>query len=290
MRHSKRTQDFKYRFMTTRYTEMRRELVDARKIHESLFPEAIEIGELRFTFDYEPMRQIGGDFLFAHRLKSPDGAPAERPLSVVLLDVTGHGIPAALTVNRLHGELERVFAENPDIGPGEVLGLLNRYVHLTLASHSIYLTALCLRVDVEASTLEFASGGHPPAFLRAVDGTVEELVSTSFVLGAASHADYDPAPRTLRFGPGDTVIAYTDGAIEARNDDGKMIRIDGLRRMVASAGGIPPTKWPAAFRHEVTEYRAGPAEDDTLLFVVHRVVGDRARAHRPAPVGAGREA
>lgn len=287
LRHSKRTQDFKLRFMSSRYTEMRRELVDARRIHESLFPEGIEIGELRFTFEYEPMRQIGGDFLFAHRIKRGDGALDDGPLSVVLLDVTGHGIPAALTVNRLHGELERVYAENPEVGPGEVLGLLNRYVHLTLASHSIYVTALCLRVNTEASTLEFASGGHPPAFLRAVDGTVEELVSTSFVLGAAAYADYDPAPRTLRFGPGDTVLAYTDGAIEARNETGQMIRIDGLRRMIASANGIPPTKWPAAFRHEVTEFRGGPAEDDTLLFVVHRVVGSRVPAGAPETVAAG---
>lgn len=275
VRHSKRTQDFKLRYMSSRYSEMRRELVDARKIHESLFPARIEQGPLRFTFEYEPMRQIGGDFLFAHRPRaasSPDG-----PLSVVLLDVTGHGIPAALTVNRLHGELERVFAEDPDLGPGDVLALLNRYVHLTLATHSIYVTALCLRVDSGASTLEFASGGHPPAFLRAVDGTVEELVSTSFVLGAAAYADYDPAPRTLRFGPGDTVLAYTDGAIEARDQTGKMIRIDGLRRMVASAGEIHPTKWPAAFRNEVAAFRGGPAEDDTLLLVIHRVLGDRAR-------------
>ncbi len=275
MRHSKRTQDFKLRFMSTRYSEMRRELVDARKIHESLFPKQIEQGPVRFTFEYEPMRQIGGDFLFSHRL-NPDGA-GDGPLSVVLLDVTGHGIPAALTVNRLHGELERVFAENPEIGPGEVLALLNRYVHLTLATHSIYVTALCLRVDAAASTLEFASGGHPPAFLRAVDGTVEELVSTSFVLGAAAYPDYNPAPRTLRFGPGDTVLAYTDGAIEARNEAGKMIRIDGLRRMVASARDIHPTKWPGVFRSEVTEFRGGPAEDDTLLLVIHRVIGDRSR-------------
>ena len=279
MRHSKRTQDFKLKFMSSRYSEMRRELVDARKIHESLFPEPVESGPLRFAFEYEPMRQIGGDFLFAHRAPRSGG---DGPLSIVLLDVTGHGIPAALTVNRLHGELERVFAENPDIGPGEVLGLLNRYVHLTLASHSIYVTALCLRVCADSETLEFASGGHPPAFLRAVDGTVEELISTAFVLGACPDDGFNPDPQTLRFGPGDTVLAYTDGAIEARDESGQMIRIDGIRRMVASAGDMPATKWPGVFRNEVTEFRGGPAEDDTLLLVVHRVVGDRARGRSGA--------
>ncbi|VAX39627.1 hypothetical protein MNBD_PLANCTO03-1574 [hydrothermal vent metagenome] len=275
VRHSKRTQDFKYRFMSSRYTEMRRELVDARKIHESLFPRPITEGELRFSFEYEPMRQIGGDFLYASRKKEAGGVTSfSPPLSIVLLDVTGHGIPAALTVNRLHGELERVFAENPDIGPGEVLRLLNRYVHLTLSTHSIYLTAFCFRVDTEASTLEYASGGHPPAFLRAVDGTIEELPSTAFVLGACPDEAFDAAPRTLAFGPGDTAFAYTDGAIEARDETGTMIRIDGLRRMVASVDGMLPTTWPAAFRDEVVGFRGGPPEDDTLMLVVHRMVGD----------------
>ncbi|MFG0260471.1 MAG: PP2C family protein-serine/threonine phosphatase [Phycisphaerales bacterium JB041] len=270
-RHSKRVKDFRYKFVNSKYSEMRRELVDARRIHESLFPETIEDGPVRFAFEYEPMRQIGGDFLFSHYCRGRDGEP-DGPLNVVLLDVTGHGIPAALTVNRLHGELERIFAEMPDAGPGEVLRLLNRYVHLTLSTHSIYVTGMCLRVDCARGQLEYASGGHPPAFLRAVDGTIEELQSTSFVLGACPDEAFDPAPRTLEFGPGDTILAYTDGAIEARNDSGKMFRIDGIRRMVASADGRSPTLWPRIFKDEVIEFRGGPPEDDTLLLVLHHAV------------------
>lgn len=269
VRHSRRTTQFKYKYMTSRYSEMRRELVDARKIHESLFPEPIETGDLHFTFAYEPMRQIGGDFLFAHR-----AADGHAPLSVVLLDVTGHGIPAALTVNRLHGELERVFAEHPRIGPGEVLRLLNRYVHLTLASHSIYVTAFCARVDSGRSVLEYASGGHPPAFLRAVDGTLEDLESTAIVLGACPGEEFESGERELRFGPGDTMLAYTDGAIEARHHEhGGMFRIDGLRRLISTAPHREACRWPNAFIERVADFRGGPPEDDTLFLAVHRPVG-----------------
>lgn len=275
-RHSKRVKDFRYKFVNSKYSEMRRELVDARRIHESLFPDTIEDGPVRFAFEYEPMRQIGGDFLFSHCCKGRDGEP-DGPLNIVLLDVTGHGIPAALTVNRLHGELERIFAEMPDVGPGEVLRLLNRYVHLTLSTHSIYVTGMCLRVDCARKEIEYASGGHPPAFLRAVDGTIEELQSTSFVLGACPDEAFDPAPRTLEFGPGDTILAYTDGAIEARNGSGKMFRIDGIRRMVASADGRSPTMWPRIFKDEVIEFRGGPPEDDTLLLVLHHSVAGASR-------------
>ena len=183
-RDSRRLEKYKLRFLQQRYGEVRRELTDARKIHESLFPAEVEHGAVRMTYRYEPMRQIGGDFLFVCPAPMQGAGDGGDGLNVVLIDVTGHGIPAALTVNRLHGELERIFAEDPLIPPGEVLALLNRYVHLTLAPHSIYGTAVCVRIDPGSGKLEFASGGHPPAFLRGVDGTLERLDSTSFVLGA----------------------------------------------------------------------------------------------------------
>ena len=101
------------------------------------------------------MRQIGGDYLFARF--EPD-ARRPRRFHLLIIDVPGHGIAAALTVNRLYGEIERLFAENPETGPGEVLAALNRYVHLTLSRHSIYATA-CVRIDTERDLLEYAWAG-----------------------------------------------------------------------------------------------------------------------------------
>ncbi len=158
-------------------------------------------------------------------------------LNVLLLDVTGHGIAAALTVNRLYGEVERLFAENPHAGPGEVLSALNKYVHLTLATHSVYVTALCLRLDQERGVLEYASGGHPPAFLCGADGRIEQLDSTAFVLGACAAPDFDPAVESRPFMPGDTLLAYTDGAIEARNSAGRMLSIAGFTKIIAGHHG-----------------------------------------------------
>jgi sigma-B regulation protein RsbU (phosphoserine phosphatase) len=270
VRHSQRLDSFKLRFFQRRYGEVRRELVDARRIHESLFPGEINRGPIRFSYLYQPMRLIGGDYLFACRAgreKSDDS-----PLNIVLIDVTGHGIPAALTVNRLHGELSRIFAEDPDIRPGGVLSLLNRYVHLTLADHSVYVTALCLRFDIRADRLEFANGGHPPAYLKGVDGTVHELVSTAFVLGACADADFRPDPDSVRFGPGDALIAYTDGALEARDHSGRMIGLAGMRKLVASGRAIRAGDWPRLIVAAVDAHRRGPAEDDTLVVEVVRTI------------------
>lgn len=275
LRQSRRLEEYRLRFLQERYGEVRRELVDARRIHESLFPRPFQERGLRFRYLYEPMRQIGGDYLFAFH--SPIGDGEHGRLNVVLLDVTGHGIAAALTVNRLYGELQRVYAENPDATPGEVLALLNRYVHLTLANHSVFATALCMSIDTTTDTLTVANGGHPPAFIRASDATIHELNSTAFVLGACADVDFEHGEVSVRFGPGDCLIAYTDGAIETRGADGRMFGISGMQRLIASTPVVSGEGWPRTILNTIDGYRMGPAMDDTLVVEIERLVtGSRA--------------
>jgi hypothetical protein len=264
-RYSRFRDRFTLNMLRGKYAELRQELLSARQIHEALFPRPVREGPLRFDFVYEPMRQIGGDYLYATVTAGDHG---QRVLNVVLLDVTGHGIPAALTVNRLHGELERIYAENPAARPGEVLTLLNRYVHLTLATHSVYVTALCFRVDAERDVLEYASGGHPPAFIRSIDGRIEQLDSTALVLGASAGPDFEAAPRECRFGLGDALIAYTDGATEARDAQGRYLGIAGIQAVIAA--GVPAGGWPAAIAAAVERHRHGPSADDTLVIEITR--------------------
>lgn len=253
-----------------RYAEMRRELVDARRIHEALFPSPVEDGPVHFRYVYEPMRQLGGDYLFARFVPSAYGSmPA---LNLLVFDVTGHGIAAALTVNRLHGELERLFAEHPYSGPGEILGALNRYVHLTLAGHSVYVTAFCCRIDPNRDLLEYASGGHPPAFVCTADGRLEQLDSTALVLGAAAAGDFEADVHQRRFAPGDTLVAFTDGALEARNGLGRHLGVVGLQRLLASLRAPKERECIRAILGAVSRHRAGAPEDDVLIVEVHRPV------------------
>lgn len=274
VRHSRRLSDFKLRFLQSRYGEVRRELVDARRLHESLFPPERHEGAVRLRFRYEPMRQIGGDFVFTRE-------QAGR-LSVVLADVTGHGIAAALTVNRLHGELERLHAERPDLEPGALLEAMNRYVHLTLAEHSLYLTMLAVRIDPEADELLYASGGHPPAFLRTLDGRVEELASTTFVLGACGPEEFSAEQAARPFAPGDTLIAYTDGASECRDEAGRMLGIDGIRRVLGDPRRVAAGAWSERLGAAIERHRSGPVADDTLLIEVYRPLSPRRGAVEPA--------
>ncbi len=252
---------FQNRFLRKSYTSMKRELVDARRIHEDLFPAELEDGPVRVRYAYEPMQQIGGDYLFIRSTPSST--------SVVLIDVTGHGVTAALTINRLHGEMQRHFGEHPDTGPGDALTALNSYIHLTLATHSVYATAVGVRIDHEKDELRYASAGHPPAFLVGYDSTINQLDSTTFLLGVCHGDDFKHEERTLPFHEGDTLVAYTDGATEAMDADGRMLGVMGFLRTVAS---LEPGKdgWPQMLKHEIEAYRDGPADDDTLIVELAR--------------------
>lgn len=276
LRHSRRLERFGYRFLEEKYGRLRQELNSARIIQQSLFPHPVRDGAVRMVFRYEPMRQIGGDFLYASRPQRVEAGRRveEAPLSVVLLDVTGHGIPAALTVSRLHGEIDLMYAANPLASPAEVLGRLNHHVHLTLSRHSIYVTGVCARVDPIAGTLEYASAGHPPAFLVGSDGTLEELESTTLLLGVAATEEFEAGVRRVRMGPGDALIAYTDGATEARNHSGRMLRTEGLRDLVRGLRGETPGERAERLLRAVAAHRDGrAAEDDTLIVEVYRPVG-----------------
>ncbi len=274
IKHSQRVQRATNKFINQRYGMLRQELAYARQVHEALFPAPHATGDIRYAYQYEPMRQIGGDYLYTKLSEPADGSSPR--LSVVIVDVTGHGIPAALTVNRLHGEIDISFAENPGISPGEMLCRLNRYVHLTLAKHSIYATAVCMRVDKDRGVVEYASGGHPPAFIRGVDGSLQDLAPTTFVLGACAEGDFDACQIEYEFMPGDSLIAYTDGAIEARSIEGRMLQINGLRRILAAPAmpGVARAgqgQWAEKILTEVAAFRGGlPPEDDTLAIEIYR--------------------
>lgn len=274
-RHSRFREAFHYRMLRRRYGDLQRELVDARRVHEALFPDPITRGPVHFHYAYEPMRQIGGDYLYAN-LEPPRDGKASR-LSLVLLDVTGHGVAAALTVNRLYGELERLFAERPEIAPGEMLGALNQYVNLTLAKHSVYVTALCLRADPAEDVLEWANAGHPPAFIRTAGGKIDRFDSTAPLLGVLPSGEFEAGQRTTRFAQGDTVVAYTDGATDTANETGDRLRIEGLQRILANESPPPRDdrgRWCRALLREINRYRFGAAMDDTLLVELHRPIED----------------
>jgi sigma-B regulation protein RsbU (phosphoserine phosphatase) len=265
-RHGRLRELVTLRFLNSRWGEVQRELNLARRIHEKFFPQPDLRGPVRFDFRYEPMREIGGDFVEVVE------DPATGSRTIVLIDVNGHGIAAALSVNRLHGEIKRILASDvtsPDArSPARVLAALNTYIHLTLADAGEFATALALRVDPMTGHVQFGSAGHPPALVRRRDGSIEVLDSTAMMLGVMPPEDYEVEQVTLRIQPGDVLLAYTDGAIECHDARGQQLGIAGLRRVVESLDGVALPAALDRLSDVIRAHRRGEPEDDTLLLGV----------------------
>ena len=263
------SESFRLKMVGKHFLTMRQEFARARSIHETMFPQPFEDGFVRFEYTYTPMRELGGDYV--HLDVSPEGL-----VHVTLMDVTGHGLPAALTVNRLYGELERIRAESPLAEPGEVLSLLNRYIHLTMVKHNIFVTAMCMTLDPYAGKLYWANAGHPPAFMLGANGAVMTLAATAVLLGALDGQEFSPDQHVIELTPGDVIVTYTDGAFETRDRNGHSFGLDALRRMMSAQP--TPRNWPQHIASAVARHSAGRPEDDILIASL------TFKGLRPAPV------
>jgi hypothetical protein len=243
-----------------RYTEVSRELATARRIHERLFPGGIAAGPVQMSFRYEPMRQIGGDYL--DTVRHADGS-----LSIAVIDVTGHGISAAMAVNRLHGELKRIFAQRDDVGPAEVIEALNEYVCLTLADEEVFATAAAVRIEADGR-VTISSAGHPPALIHRPAGGITRIDPTAMMLGVMEAPAYTGGTATERLAHGDVLVLYTDGALECHDVAGNQLGIAGLEEALRARAPAGATGAIACVFDAVQAHRAGPPEDDTLVVAI----------------------
>ncbi|MEO0474894.1 MAG: PP2C family protein-serine/threonine phosphatase [Planctomycetota bacterium] len=205
------------------------ELQNAKRVHESMFPEPISAESFRFGYAYRPMRQIGGDFVHIHP-DEPD-KQANRDFYLTLIDVTGHGITSALTVNRLHAELQQYFASAASPCPTEALGYLNEYVRLTMAEHGLFATGVCVKVNASAGTITIANAGHPYCYYRSASG-LSEIKAEGPMLGVFPEEAFDAQPVTLPYEASDQLVMVTDGAIESRSLSDEPIGTERLRRII----------------------------------------------------------
>ncbi len=257
---------FEVDYFQTQYERIHQELAAAKNIHERAFPQPRTAGDVRFAYSYRPMSQIGGDYLFA----SVRNDEPESPVLIVLLDVSGHGIPAALTVNQLQGELMQLVGENPSVGPGELLGSLDRYICLTSPENPVLVTGIAACFDPEKNLMKIANAGHPGALLRGASGGLVQIDATGPMMGIDPTADIRWEVEEHPFESKDSLIAFTDGITEAMDADGEMFGVEGIRKVIESGWIEPGQRWPELVRRSVDRYCEGVVNDDMLIVDVYR--------------------
>jgi serine phosphatase RsbU (regulator of sigma subunit) len=197
------------------------ELETARQIQDSILPRRLpSIPGLVVTTRYEPMKEVAGDFYDFIVLD-------ERRLTILVADVSGHGVPAALVASMLKvafGAQKECAAD-----PAEVLSRMNAALHGTLERQ--FVTAACAHIDLMERTMFYAGAGHPPSLLwKSRTGELVELTENGLFLGPFRGAQYKNVKHSVE--AGDFVLFYTDGLVEGTSADGKPFGVERLATFV----------------------------------------------------------
>lgn len=201
------------------------ELKVAALIQQTLLPQSLpEIDGWQVAAYYQPARAVGGDFYDFRTL--PDGR-----LSIVIGDVTDKGVPAALvmatTRTLLRAASERL------VSPGAVLERVNDLLHPDIPAR-MFVTCLYAVLDPTNGHLLYANAGHDLPY-RAGPGGVEELRARGMPLGLLPGMSYEEKEVTLA--PGDTLLLYSDGLVEAHDPKREMYGFPKLRDELADFPG-----------------------------------------------------
>jgi GAF domain-containing protein len=261
----------------------------AHTLQASLLPPSLpRIPGFEVVARYRPVPgigEVGGDFYDVLEV-----VPGR--WSVTIGDVSGKGILAA-SLTALARHTIRVAARR-EPGPGAVLSVLNDAVlaadvgdkFATVAQLRLAVTDSGQRTDAEAGgvgtcTAVLAVAGHPlPLVLRA-SGTVQAVGKPGMGVGLFPGADFPETP--VWMGPGDALVLYTDGYLDARGPGGQFAD-DLLERTLGTLAGRGAEEIAQTLDAAVADFQRGNARDDTALLVVRRLTGVRegVAGHQPA--------
>lgn len=247
-----------------RLLSIEKELEIARRIQSSILPRDVPaIAGLNIAARYVPMAAVAGDFYDFLFLD-------ERRLGILVADVTGHGVPAALIASMLKTALAAQSAHASD--PSRVLAGLNHSLCGKFEEH--FVTAIYLFVDAEKQIFRYAGAGHPPLLFGSVDGgkagAFREVESNGLLLGISEEATYCALERPFR--PGDRCVLYTDGIVEAKNAAQEEFGSSRLARFLETQSHAAAGSLVAALLSELTRWTGkaydGAQEDDITLIAV----------------------
>ena len=246
-----------------RRQRLEEELAIGRQIQLSLLPDKCpDIPGWEITAVYQAARQVGGD-LYDFILPPDD----PNILNLVIADVTGKGVPAALFMAFSRTIIRAEAAHG--LGPAATLMKANHFIVSDIRSR-LFLSAFYASLDTQTGRMVFANGGHDwPLLLCASTNEVRELRIPGLVLGAFPKVLLEEAEITVA--PGDALIFYTDGVTEARNADGQFFGEERLKATLAAHRGAGAEELLQSVVTAVAQFVGStPQSDDFTLVIVKR--------------------
>jgi serine phosphatase RsbU (regulator of sigma subunit) len=237
------------------------ELQIAQEIQHLLLPRTLpQLEGFGLAGGWQSAREVGGDFYDAL-------AVDVQSLFLMVADVMGKGVPAALFAATMRGLLRGLAARSND--PAEILGGLNRLLYAELSAVNMFITAQVVHVDLQTRQMTAASAGHCPLlYVPPGRHNVVALPTQGLPIGVLPDTTYRSA--TARMGDPATLLLYTDGLTDTRNPEGKLF---GQRRLMGwlsanAIAGHPATELRDRLATELNRFRGSADMDDDQAFLL----------------------
>ena len=242
-------------------TLIKRDIQIAHEIQNSILPPGLpEIDGMSLAVRYEPMTELGGDF-YDVQMVGPD------LVGVLLADVSGHGIPAAFICAML--KVAYSFHREDAGDPSALMNKISRTMMNYVGGQ--FITACYACIDLSRGTFRHASAGHwPPVIWRESERLLIADTEGSMPIGWSAVSEYPTVETGLV--PGDRIVLYTDGVIEARNSAGVMFGEERFHELIRSCPRGDPRGLVDLVMDTVRGWTAGKPDgglgDDVTLVVL----------------------
>jgi serine phosphatase RsbU (regulator of sigma subunit) len=237
-------------------TALYREVFDALQVPRRLSgPRRVRRGPFEIASEVFPAQFFSGDFVSVF--------DSSHSTFLALGDIAGKGLTAAMWSTHILG-LIRTYSNSLD-SPGAVLGAINRDLYL-LGSVPLT-TAVLAKLDWQNEKLSYSNAGHCDPILHSMNGKVEQLAIGGPVLGALHGAEFQTG--VMDFPAGTTLVTYSDGLIECRNELDQEFGVDRVANEIRKAATLGASKALFSIVGAVQDFAGGtPRVDDLSLMVV----------------------
>ena len=252
----------------TDMTEHKKALALAGEVQKSLLPQekprvqGLDVAGRNVSCD-----EIGGDYFdFLWRRDSKKG-----PFSVVVGDISGHGVDSALLMTTARAFL-RMRASQPGT-ISEIITAMNHHLTQDVLETGRFMTLFYLTIDPEKKRLDWVRAGHDPALVYdPVRDDFEELKGNGLALGVNEGFDYEENHRN-GLANGQIIAVGTDGIWEAVNRDGEMFGKERLRNVIRKNARAEAGDILSAVYDELNQFTLGQKTEDDITLVIIKVDG-----------------
>lgn len=241
--------------------ELDRDLSRASHYVQSLLPQPLRSGPVRVEWYFQPSARVGGDGFGYHALD-------EHHLVLYLVDVSGHGVGAAMhVVSVLNTLRQQNLPDTNFANPAQVLARLNTMFQMD--SHGgMFFTIWYGVLDQRSGHLRYACGGHHPAYVWAPEAaTLRELHARNLVIGAMPDVDFSTGHAVLA--SGERLYLFSDGVFEIVTADGQTFSLPDFLELLGRPHDPGVSEPEHLFRVVRGLARAGPLDDDFSMLVAH---------------------